>query len=196
MGQLKEYNNLDEKADNFTVRVIDTVKDFENFWAENLENNSIWRGVPESKWMLYTSLQRFWIENNFQDSFEEVKNYLNHVISYAKKWNFEFIENYLKNYGFSYTTIYTYLSILRHYRAPTPILDWSRNFKVGLFFGAFYSETIKKDNQNENYFSLYSLSPNHPIVSNDMKQTVIDYLWTKSPKFKAESQKIELEGQQ
>lgn len=70
MVRLSEYQNVDEKRDYFDLTVINKENELDLFWKSAKRGTSeggvgpIWRGMCESKYKHYTSLQRFWFENN------------------------------------------------------------------------------------------------------------------------------------
>src|SRR5258706_10245336 len=120
----------------------------------------------------YTSLQRFWIESDFEPNLDEIEKYLKHVVDHARIWNSGCLSKYHKWYGLDQMSGYSALSILRHFGGPTPIMDWSENPFVSLFFAAFNSPVYATSQSLENFFSLYRLSNDHPTVVMDYKVIV------------------------
>lgn len=177
MGILKVYRTLSEKRTIYAVNQIKTKTEVDNFLTRlaSTQNKSIWRGMPESNFKHYTSLQRFWIEHDLSQDQAEVETYLRHVYEYSKKWNSDFFLKYFGNYGIAGFSIHSALSILRHHGTPTPMLDWSRNPLVSLFFAAESANIYPTENELENFFSLYELTINHPYYLNDMKDITFEY---------------------
>jgi len=180
MGTLLNYKNLKEKEQSFDVTIIRTKDEFDELFdtVHKRDSDSIWRGLSESKFKHYTSLQRFWIQNDLEPTLSEVEEYLRHIFNYARLWNFDFFSKYFKNYGMSDFPIISALSILRHHGTPTPLIDWSRNPLVALFFGASYSDSYQSNNEIDNYFTLYEMKEAHPYYRYDYK--IISYEFWKT----------------
>ncbi len=87
MAKLPEYQNLNEKKTYFSQTVIETEEEFDNFYNSIQNNGQIWRGSNEAKYKIFTSLQRFWIQNNKLNDIKEVVNYLKEAFQYLKQWN-------------------------------------------------------------------------------------------------------------
>lgn len=172
MGILQQYKDLKEKEESFEVKRIRTKKDFDILFnvLSKRDSDSIWRGMSESKFKHYTSLQRFWIQNDLENEHEEVEKYLRHIFNYARFWNSDFFTKYYNNYGISSFPIFSALSILRHHGTPTPLIDWTRNPLVGLFFGASSTVSCESSNDIDNYFSFYEMKSTHPYYQYDSKE--------------------------
>lgn len=174
MADLPLYKNLDEKKhffsngddESFIINTKDKLeKWFNEFHKSNLEEKSkdataiIYRGVTEAKYKLLTSAQRLWISNEMNQWAN--KNYLNFIISLVSnaKTN-PVIKKVFDLYNYSYSDRdFPILSLLQHYGAPTPLMDWSYNSKIAFFFG---TDGIKKKEQPkndiDNYFSIYKIN--------------------------------------
>jgi hypothetical protein len=165
------YKNLEEKADSFERKQIKTKKEFADLFDTLLKANdgSIWRGLSESKFKHYTSLQRFWIQHDLENKDEEVEKFLRHIYEYARKWNSGFIDKYFNNYGVQEFSIISAFSILRHHGTPTPLLDWSRNSLIALFFGVSSADINHSNLEIDSYFSLYEMKSSHPYYSLELK---------------------------
>jgi len=171
MAQIPIYKNFDEKKEYFKIDYINTISELDNLIIK-VENNkgSIWRGVCESKYKLYTSLQKFWIERELPNDIEEVFKYINHIEEYSRNWHNEFLIKYFNNYKSTPITLFSVLSILRHYETPTPILDWTNNPKIALFFTANSSKKESSNNDIDNYISVFEIKEDHPINKFNYKQ--------------------------
>jgi hypothetical protein len=190
MRKLFEYKSHDEKKENFTIKFINSKEELDTLINSfSSPSKSIWRGINESKFKHYTSLQRFWIENDFSDDIEEVLKYIDFIEKDCKEWNGKLLENYFKNYNSEKTTLFSILSILRHYGAPTPFLDWTRNPEVALFFSANDSRNDISNSKIDNYFCLYELKENHQINQFNYKKIAGNY-WKLEEKSILELNKI------
>ena len=180
MGTLLHYKDLIEKENSFERVLVKTKSDFTDLFDSILKggSDSIWRGLSESKFKHYTSLQRFWIQNDLEKTNEEVEKFLKHIFNYSKQWNSDFFRKYFENYGPVYFPIISALSILRHHGTPTPMLDWSRNPLVALFFGVSSADSYQSSNEIDNYFSLYEMKSSHPYYSHDLKDKTFKFFKT------------------
>jgi hypothetical protein len=116
----------------------------------------MFRGVGEAKYKLITSSQRFWITNELEQWWHP-RRYL------------EFIQVFVNNARskllfkkvFEYYRLtpnqrdFPLLSILQHYGAPTPLMDWTYNIDVSLFFASENAQPSNSSNDIEQYFSIY-----------------------------------------
>ena len=181
MGKLPLYNTLLEKNEKFSQdhtcnNRIDTIAEFDKWYyslfniinkktekskLNNVNTDNMFRGMGEAKHKLFTSSQRFWIVNNL-DQWWSPKKYL------------EFIKVFLDNARskllfkkvFEYYRLspnqrdFPILSILQHYGAPTPLMDWSYNLDVALFFATENVFPSYSMNEIDQYFSVYQIDKN------------------------------------
>lgn len=178
MGALKVYKTFSEKRQVYTVQTITTKGDVDDLLGllTQDDHTSIWRGMPESHYKHYTSLQRFWIENDLPADKLAIEKYLRHIYGYAKTWNRGFFKRYLSNYGIPVFSIFSALSVLRHHGTPTPLLDWSRDPLVAMFFSAHSTNAYNTEHEIEHYFSLYEMTKEHPIYNLDTRDIVLDHV--------------------
>lgn len=196
LHKLPEYRSLDEKKEFFTQVRIDTEKDFEDLFKiilpQKFKQGGIWRGIPESRFKLYNSLQRENIKNKKIFTFEDVKKAIENSTSELSCWNREVVRKYfLKNHSLFEIPHYAALSIMQHYGCKTPLLDWTRNPNVALYFALNFEKSLKqrivsqigyksngflfRKNQNiEDYFSLYHISNDHPYIRLSSKNGYYD----------------------
>lgn len=156
-----EYSSFDEKDKLFAEStVINTREEFEAF-RESIEKKEantklklLFRGICESKFKLYTSFQRLWIDRNM------AKTGINHIDVIAGmldgcRKNVTLV-NYFKSLGVIVND-WLLLSFLQHYGAISPLLDFTRDFKAALFFACdnVSYHGLKDDNDINNYVSVY-----------------------------------------
>jgi len=165
MNRLKEYLNLDEKGNYFEegTSFIDTKDDFNNLWrslsvAHNQEQ-SLYRGVSEAKYKLYTSSQRFWIEQQLDRQNKSYISFIERLIIESRNWNNSTITNLFNAYQIN--DVFSYLSYMQHFGVPTPLLDFSHNPFVGLFFAVNTIRKYPSGSSIDYYCSLYIADTNN-----------------------------------
>jgi FRG domain len=180
MAQLPVYSNLDDKRTVFNKSgnfIINTVSEFDHWYNQItfLRNEAtknyrlsdedeesiyihypyIFRGVGDAKYKIFASAQRHWLINNMNQ--------------WAKKDYLEFVQDLLDTASklplldkvFKYYKLvarqrdFPIMSILQHYGAPTPLIDWTYNIDVSLYFATEYCTPISSANEIEKYFSVY-----------------------------------------
>lgn len=142
-------------------RDIDEIfSQFENFYKRENQNKMIFRGLNEAAYKMYTSSQRDWIKNKSNTKYSD---YLNALIAKAKSWNNGILKTYLKslNKDLEENNL-AYFSIMQHFGLPSPLLDFSYNPFVALYFACKDVEKCYFDNDVENirnFFSVYFIFP-------------------------------------
>lgn len=158
MGVL-QYDNLDAKSSKFKYSEqarITRESDFNNFFhthdgkEREFVKSSIFRGVGEAKWKIFSSCQRAFLSGKVfgvnQSSF--IEREINHLEDSV-------LSDYYKKLGIP-PTVFLYLSFLQHYGAPTTLIDFTAGYKTALWMAA---SNIQYPNIGEEdidgYFSLY-----------------------------------------
>jgi len=177
MGQLPSYRDFNEKNEKFRrdgqFQDIDTIEQFDQWYSgikrlirkkseksklERINTNHMFRGMSEAKYKLLTSAQRFWIINELEQWWRP-RRYL------------EFVQKFVDNarHKLLFKKVFEYyrlapnqrdfpiLSILQHYGAPTPLMDWSYNLDVALFFATENVQVSYSGNDIDHYFSIYHI---------------------------------------
>ncbi len=180
MGKLNNYDSIEEKIKKFSYKKIKTANEFNN-WYKSEKNNFlgdhfIYRGVNEAKYKLYTSSQRLWWTIDFvrypdkiesMNKWDEYSDFLNLLLINARKWNDKLLERYYKKLNIKLND-FALLSLMQHYDLPTPLLDFTTDQDIALYFA--FSNMIQKPKEPEidNYVSLYiiNLNKNRDRLSN------------------------------
>jgi hypothetical protein len=173
---MEVYKNFEEKEKFFSNReLIITKEQFDEFYFKlNNGNSSIWRGMNEAKFKLYNSMQRFWFDNDLNRDKESVIQYLKSIVEYAGSWNKTFLDKYFNNYGYEFRpSTFTILSTLQHFGTPTPMLDFTRNPKVALYFSSKYCINKCSKETINNYFSIYQIEKNHYLQNFNPKTILL-----------------------
>ncbi|SIQ34067.1 FRG domain-containing protein [Mucilaginibacter lappiensis] len=159
---LSEYETLYQKSHFFNQINIDTEHEFnEVFTKYTSTDNILFRGLNEAKYRLYSSLQRFWISNKLVQQEVTYEAFLKDLIENAKDVNLNVLRKHLENSGFDYDNDVAVLSFLQHYSCPTPLLDWTYNFGVSLYFATQNVTLPTKAPEINNYLCVYYLEEEH-----------------------------------
>jgi hypothetical protein len=173
MAALELYSNIHEKNNFFRSSAIvpeNTINDIATFntWYNRYTakiskrqkeiNKALYffRGASEAKYKLYNSAQRIWLTKDV-DSWDKKISF----IDFLKKIIISAKEDYLLNRVFEFYKVspngqdFPILSILQHYGAPTPLMDWTLDIDVALFFATDEINIQNQQSEIDNYFSLY-----------------------------------------
>jgi FRG domain-containing protein len=174
MAKLEYYSTLADKQASFSSEVnavryfkIDQASQFKQWYDEmkllmtaNRLGN-FFRGIGEARFKLYNSAQRFWMQNNLMqlEAISKPILYIRMVqdmVDAAKKQ--DLFKKAFDYYGLTAEqTDFPILSILQHYGAPTPLMDWTYNLDVALFFAVEQAKHFERDDDIENYMSVYRI---------------------------------------
>ena len=165
------YVSFEEKSK--SIHTLSThIKSIENVnnlfhWLSKVKENgyTIFRGTEESNYKHYSHSQRqFSPLIHSYESTELFYELIIDTVEYAKKWNNGTIKNYLLKRGIE-NNFFAYLSLMQHYRIPTPLIDFTRNPYVALYFATEkYSPLVDEANINE-YCSLYFINKNYSFLN-------------------------------
>jgi len=174
VADLPVYNNLEEKRsffanggeESFVIKNrtqldkwFKDVEDQDKVESSNDATALIYRGISEAKHKSLTSAQRIWIGNELQQwSTKSYLEFINDLVENANKNTV--INKAFDLYNYSNTDReFPILSLLQHYGAPTPLMDWSYSQNVAFFFAT--DGLVKKEKPKtdiEDYFSVYRIN--------------------------------------
>lgn len=163
------YSTFKEKSDYFLSggKTIETLQALvvliEKLNDSNSDNQLLFRGQPEAKYKLYSSLQRLWLEKKLHNHYGKYSELIDNLISNCKDWNGGLINKYLK-YLKSDENKMSYLSIMQHYGLPTPLLDFTLDINKSLFFAIENIDDSPPNTEIENYFSIYYVFKRNTIL--------------------------------
>lgn len=162
---LVNYQNFQEKEHLFDRHTINTIDEF-NDWRDNYKNNpnKWYRTLSESKYKVYTSVQRSWITNDV--TCQTIRN--NFTIDNFNDYVFKLLE-LVKNYDairchFDSQDIELndalLFALLQHYGYPSPFLDFTYDLDTTLFFsipngGNLPLPPFTPNDSIDDYFSVY-----------------------------------------
>ena len=148
------YSSFSEKSNNFNILRIETIEDLVLNFGEKFDKlNGIFRGISKAKYKIYTSLQREYILENLDANFS-IENYLE---NFKKD---QLLSSYFNSLQIKLTKI-AILSFLQHYQAPTPLIDFTKNLSIAIYFAIenYEPEDIFiNENEIDNYFSIFYIS--------------------------------------
>lgn len=188
MGKLHFFPDLEQKKNYFnqsdiTHYKIDYAWEFIN-WYDQFKGltganpfDNFFRGVNEARYKLYNSSQRYWIQNNLTQ-LESLKQPLSYVEMIQNMVN-NAKENKLFQQVFQYYEIQKeqmdipILSILQHYAAPTPLMDWTYDIDIALFFAIQNLRRCEIENSIEDYISIYHI---HKAEHNAFVMNNLNYI--------------------
>lgn len=183
--KLPTYKSLEEKKKYFWPFIqVDTIEAFEKEFERlgTIENHLgelpnaeklydakrdlvVFRGMSEAKYKLYTSAQREWLTQDLnkvlgKDGFVDFIESL--LVNLREN---RVLDDYFEAENFAKSDL-LYLSFLQHYGAPTPLLDFTCNKDVALFFATEnYTRKYLVRGDIEDYFSIYVFPSDHVLVS-------------------------------
>ncbi|TMI74811.1 MAG: FRG domain-containing protein [Bacteroidetes bacterium] len=163
---LNEYQTEEDKSRHFIIaeKIVTQEQVDQLIESFSFYDGGIWRGICESKYQHYTSLQRYWIGHDLPKKAESVLQYIHHIVNYTRHWNGRCLEKLHRIRGQETISIYSALSMLRHHGSPTPILDWSVNPLISLYFAAASVKNYPIKAEIDNYFSLYYMPSDHAFL--------------------------------
>lgn len=155
--ELPQYNNLTDKnaVQSFASITIDNKRDFDKWHDGQKElKDLIYRGVNEAKYKNFTSSQREWITKEYSKEGVLYKDFIGQIILTLK--NNSLLKSYFKSNNIAINDILC-LVYLQHFSAPTPLLDFTYDLDVALFFALDGLKDASSSNDIDNYFSIYSI---------------------------------------
>ncbi|QTD37701.1 FRG domain-containing protein [Polaribacter batillariae] len=172
--QLEEYSEIKEKEEFFVNggskinhNINKIFAEIEKFKSEG--TNFVFRGCSEAKYRLYNSAQRIYIQQELHkqvpsDSIaEHYRDFITELIKICRSWNNGVIERLLESTGIDPNNALAYLSYMQHFGVPTPLLDYSYNPYVALFFAIDGLVYKPSDKEIDNYFSFYYTFTNSTV---------------------------------
>jgi hypothetical protein len=168
MSILKSFADLESKKTLFSKTQyfqIDTKADFDKWFGfydsalkQKRKTNFIYRGMGDASYKLYTSSQRLWIQNDMaQWAEKDYIDFVSDLVKMAKKYPLLKKVFDIYDYGEDEREL-PILSLLQHYQAPTPLMDWTYNINVALFFATESITGGKGTGKIGDYFSIYRIN--------------------------------------
>lgn len=172
---LPTYKSLEEKDWTFQYEQASTMSQFKEIFGrletsvfaydlgeKNKYSNQVpvFRGQNKAKYKLYTSAQREWITKEWEKQLGEdgFVGFVQQLILQLKKTNaYNGLYRYFESMGATENDLLL-LSFLQHYGTSSPLLDFTYNKYVALFFAIDGLEFNRQGEDDiDNYFSIYTL---------------------------------------
>ena len=157
---MQQYEDLEEKAGHFlqsktinTPKELDAELDKFQKMADNKTLHIVFRGLHEAKYKLYNSFQRMWFDRSLgetgTDPYLLVQNMINACLNPK-----HVLYKYFKQLGVVCND-WLILSFLQHYGGASPLLDFSKNYRVALYFLCKKMKLQYSDKYIDHYASVY-----------------------------------------
>lgn len=128
-----------------------------NTLSDSFYSNFKWRGMNNANQKLTNSCQRYFHKVLRNESIDLYHDFIYNLINYVHDWNNGTIQRYLESQNITNDPVAT-MTLMQHFGFPTPLLDFSKNPLIALFFATKFSEFTDTEDDINNYCSLYSLN--------------------------------------
>jgi len=155
--KLEEYSNLKQKESFFDAINVVTYEDFDTIYEKLNQSTLLYRGIHEARYKIYTSAQREWITNEYSKQGVSFTQFIQSIITSIRQNTL--LSKYYKSLNINENDL-LYISLLQHYGAPSPLLDFTHSLNIALYFALDGIKIASSDNDIDNYFSLYIIDRN------------------------------------
>lgn len=156
-----EYISTLQKSLFFDQDNIDTPEQFDKIYEDYKNTKDIlFRGQREAKWRLYSKLQRFWINDHLEEKYQFV-DFLKNMVKGGRENYSKNIRELLKEVHDDTENDIAVMGFLQHHGCPTPLLDWTFDFKNALYFALDGLQPKQNQTEIEDYFSVYYIEEKH-----------------------------------
>ena len=169
---MAEYDSTLQKSLYFDQENIDSQEQFDKLYDQLKEKqDTLFRGVREAKWRLYSSLQRHWIEKKIVKTDITYQEFLESLVENARTEQQETLSKFLYLNRIDPQNDIAVLSFLQHYGCPTPLLDWTYSFLNSLYFALDGITHEKSPKEIDQYFSIYHIEEKY-FQSSSLKEII------------------------
>lgn len=134
-----EYKSKDEKENLFNYYQVEDKDSLDKILKEfnSRKEEYVYRGVANSHHKLLTSSQRFWLSNGLTGNDVKYDRFLFSLILELHRANGGVFKKFFEQFSYKVAD-FAALSFLQHNGCPTPLLDFTKNINVALFFAIQY----------------------------------------------------------
>lgn len=183
-NHIAEYGSFVQKSLFFDQTKITTKEQIDELVEKYQDSaNYLFREQSEAKWRLYSTLQRWWIWDEMEKSPEKYLEFLKMMLSAGIEKYQEEISHILVEIDIDSINDISALGFLQHHGCPTPLLDWTYDFKTSLFFGIDGINTNQSPREIDNYLSVYFIKEEH-FDNGGMRKLLDEGLQTVGEKLK------------
>jgi len=125
----------------------------------------VWRGMKNANMKMFNSAQRYFMKVIGKYTADNYESHVLKLVDYVANWNNFTIERYLESQDIK-NDIVAIMTIMQHYGFPTPLLDFSENPFVALYFSSIDENYDRSENNILNYSSLVCLDSNFEAIKN------------------------------
>lgn len=180
MAKLEDYTSLEEKSTFFNSESgmlcgqVDLL--FSKLDKLYVEGKFLFRGVNNARSKLYSSAQREFLKrellfiDKFKSAEERYNEWIIELLNAIKSWNRKSIQEYFESIGIGKEDDISYLSFLQHNGFPTPLIDFTLDPYVALFFATEGVEYNIGDPSIDSCFSIYYFNKStylHQVLNAD-----------------------------
>ena len=151
------YSNfliIKQKEAAYNRQQADSLEDVLDILEKARKQNTYFRGQENGAWKITSSLQREWflkkLDRYFGSNYQEL---IQKFLAFAKEKH----TSCLQKYDAKLTDCGVF-SVLQHYGAPTPFVDWTSDYNVALYFASNFSTDNNNKSTNDlasSYISIY-----------------------------------------
>lgn len=183
--QIPYYESFEDKESHYDNNYyLNTEEEFRQFIKKFLDSEQLWyyRGVNEAKYKLFTSSQRHWCQRTDWVARYGEANYYEFVESIVRKVEeLDVVQEYIIQHHVNTNDMFL-LTLLQHFNAPSPIMEFSENLLAGLYYAADWNEDSWVDtgkNEISDYISLYYVDKSIECEESSVQKYIMDDAETK-----------------
>ncbi|WP_175545434.1 FRG domain-containing protein [Fibrobacter sp. UWB12] len=154
---LSVFNTIEQKRNAYEYRQAfsfeDVQKTLQQVSTEG-DGKTFFRGVAEGAWKIYSFAQREWITKELNYRFGSFEDFMSLFLEYSKT-----TESIRLNHFCKVVADPSVFSVLQHYGAPTPFIDWTSDYNVALYFATHSSNGICSGYETNSFVSVYWITP-------------------------------------
>ena len=155
------YSTFQEKDACFSSSLLNVFSTLCACLQELQKKGYFFRGQPDASWCLYTSAQREYLDKDLKRRFTSAYGFIKAlIVSQTRMAHAQYVANCKR------ITDVSVLSVMQHYGAPSPFLDFTSKGDVALYF-ATANVPGKGGCETNAYVSIYAFQPGNGPATAD-----------------------------